>query len=105
MFDIGFWELCLVGVVALLVFGPERLPSVARNIGLWTGRFRHLMHNVKDDFDRELRLQELRQLEQSLKQSHPLQQLTQTENLNTPAQTSSTRAETTASTPSESQKV
>ena len=38
MFDIGFWELTIIGVVALLVIGPERLPRVARTAGLWLGR-------------------------------------------------------------------
>jgi sec-independent protein translocase protein TatB len=79
MFDVGFWELCLVGVVALLVFGPERLPGMARNVGLWIGRLRHLMNTAREDFDRELRLQELRELQQSLQrpENNPLQQVVQ----------------------------
>jgi sec-independent protein translocase protein TatB len=61
MFDVGFFELCLVALVALLVFGPEKLPEVARSAGLWVGRFRRFIVTVKQDVDRELRLQELQQ--------------------------------------------
>lgn len=61
MFDISFWELVVVGVVALLVIGPDRLPAVARTAGQWVGRARHLIGTVKADIDREIRAEELRQ--------------------------------------------
>lgn len=61
MFDIGFWELCLIAVVALLILGPERLPVAARTAGLWIGKARRLIGNVKTEIDRELQLDELRQ--------------------------------------------
>jgi sec-independent protein translocase protein TatB len=60
MFDIGFWEICLIAVIALLVFGPEKLPGAARTAGLWIGRARRLVTTVKQDIDRELHLQEMR---------------------------------------------
>ncbi len=60
MFDIGFWELCLIGVVALLILGPDRLPGVARTAGLWIGRARRFMSDVKADIDKELKSDELR---------------------------------------------
>ncbi len=60
MFDIGFWELAVIGVVALLVIGPDRLPALARTAGLWVGRARHFIGSVKTDIDRELRAEELR---------------------------------------------
>lgn len=60
MFDIGFWELFVIGIVALLVIGPERLPDVARKAGMWMGRARRLVQQVKDDIDRELAADELR---------------------------------------------
>jgi sec-independent protein translocase protein TatB len=60
MFDIGFWELFVIGIVALLVIGPERLPAVARKAGMWMGRARRLVQQVKDDIDRELAADELR---------------------------------------------
>lgn len=61
MFDVGFWELVLVGVVALLVFGPERLPRVAREAGLWVRKARSMVASVKSEIDHELQLQELQQ--------------------------------------------
>jgi len=61
MFDIGFWELCLITVVALLVFGPEKLPEMARSAGLWVGRARRFMSTVKQDVSRELHLEEIRE--------------------------------------------
>jgi sec-independent protein translocase protein TatB len=60
MFDIGFWELAVIGVVALLVIGPEKLPRVARTAGLWAGRARRFVVSVKADIDRELAADELK---------------------------------------------
>lgn len=62
MFDIGFWELALIGVIALLVVGPERLPAMARSAGLWVGRIRRYISHVKDDIEREIRAEELRDM-------------------------------------------
>ena len=62
MFDIGFWEMALVGVVALLVIGPERLPGVARVAGLWIGKGRRFMSSVKGEIDRELKADELKRI-------------------------------------------
>lgn len=60
MFDIGFWELAVIGVVALLVIGPERLPKVARTAGMWVGKGRRFVASVKSDIDRELAAEELK---------------------------------------------
>lgn len=62
MFDVGFWELAVIMVVALLVIGPERLPRVARTVGLWLGRARSAFNSVKSDIDRELRAEELKSM-------------------------------------------
>jgi len=62
MFDIGFWELALIGVIALLVVGPERLPALARNVGLWVGRMRRYVSHVKEDIEREIHAEEVRKL-------------------------------------------
>ena len=62
MFDIGFWELLVIGVVALLVIGPERLPKVARTAGLWVGRARRFVSTVKADIDREIAADELKKV-------------------------------------------
>ncbi len=60
MFDIGFTEIVMVFVVALVVVGPERLPGIARKAGLWVGKMRGLVASVKADIDRELATEELR---------------------------------------------
>jgi sec-independent protein translocase protein TatB len=60
MFDIGFWELAIIAVVALLVVGPERLPRVARTAGMWIGKMRGFVTSVKRDIDRELAADELK---------------------------------------------
>ena len=62
MFDVGFWELLLIGVVALLVVGPERLPGLARTVGVWVGKARRLVNSVKADIDREMRTEELKKI-------------------------------------------
>jgi len=60
MFDIGFWELILIAIVALIVIGPERLPRVARTAGLYMGRARRMVATVKADVQRELATEELK---------------------------------------------
>lgn len=66
MFDIGFSELLVIGVVALIVIGPERLPKVARTAGAWLGRLNRYVADVKQDIDREMQLQELRKIQQEM---------------------------------------
>ena len=73
MFDIGFWELVLIAVVALVVIGPERLPKVARIAGLWVGRARRTLASVKDEIDRELKAQELQEILNKQARSNPLE--------------------------------
>lgn len=65
MFDIGFFELCIIGVVALLVLGPERLPRAARTAGMWVGRAKRMVTQVKRDIDDELRQEELAELREA----------------------------------------
>lgn len=62
MFDIGFWEIFLIGIVGLLVIGPDRLPGVARSIGCWVGKAQRMVDSVKSDISRELESGELREL-------------------------------------------
>jgi sec-independent protein translocase protein TatB len=63
MFDIGFGELVLVAVVALLVIGPERLPGVARTAGMWIGRARRFISSVQADINAEIsKTEELKRL-------------------------------------------
>ena len=60
MFDIGFLELLICGVIALLVLGPERLPSAARAAGRWIGSARRMMSQFTSELDRELKADDLR---------------------------------------------
>ena len=61
MFDVGFSELLIIAVVALLVLGPERLPKAARFAGLWVRRARAQWYSVRAELERELASEELRQ--------------------------------------------
>ena len=60
MFEIGFLELVLLGVIALLVVGPSRLPGLVRTVGVWVGRAQRLVSQVRADIEREVRADELR---------------------------------------------
>ncbi len=62
MFDIGFWELSLIGIVALLVIGPERLPAVARTVGKYMGRANRFVSNIKNDISKELKDEDLKKI-------------------------------------------
>jgi sec-independent protein translocase protein TatB len=60
VFDIGFSELLLIGVVGLLVLGPERLPGAVRTASLWIGRLRRQFHEIKAEVEREIGADEIR---------------------------------------------
>jgi sec-independent protein translocase protein TatB len=66
VFDISFTELMLIGVVALVVIGPERLPKVARTVGHLLGRAQRYVNDVKGDIQREVELEELRKMKQEM---------------------------------------
>ncbi|MBN8462393.1 MAG: twin-arginine translocase subunit TatB [Dechloromonas sp.] len=69
MFDIGFSELMVIGVVALLVIGPEKLPRVARTLGHLLGRAQRYVNDVKSDINREIQLDELKKLQAEVTES------------------------------------
>lgn len=60
MFDVGFWELVLIGLLCLLVVGPKRLPRLARTAGVLAGRAKLMVEQVKAEVDRELDAESLR---------------------------------------------
>jgi sec-independent protein translocase protein TatB len=66
VFDIGFSEIVVIGVVALVVIGPERLPKTARTVGLLFGRLQRYVNDVKADISREMELDELRKLQRDM---------------------------------------
>lgn len=76
MLDIGFWELALIGLVALVVIGPERLPAVARTVGKWVGSMQRFVSSVKSDIDAEINKNEdLKQLveeQKELQETHEI---------------------------------
>jgi sec-independent protein translocase protein TatB len=69
MFDIGFSELLVIGVIALVVIGPEKLPRVARTLGHLAGRLQRYVSDVKADINREIELDELRKMRDSMQQA------------------------------------
>ncbi|MDE0955195.1 MAG: Sec-independent protein translocase protein TatB [Pseudomonadales bacterium] len=60
MFDIGFTELVLVGVIGLLILGPERMPIAVRTVGLWVGKIKRTVGGVQKEIQDELRIDEIR---------------------------------------------
>lgn len=86
MFDIGFWELVVIMIVALLVVGPERLPRLARTLGLWIGKAQGFVRTVKADIDRELATEELRRTLAKQAQIPELQELIDEVKTGKPAQ-------------------
>jgi sec-independent protein translocase protein TatB len=69
MFDIGFSELMVIGLVALIVIGPEKLPRMARTVGHLAGRLQRYVSDVKADINREIELDELRKMRDSMQQA------------------------------------
>ena len=59
-FDFGFWEIAIIGVITLIVVGPEKMPSLARKAGLYFGRFKKFLNKIKSDINEELKMDETR---------------------------------------------
>jgi len=68
MFDLGFSEMLVIALVALVVIGPERLPKVTRTIGTMLGRMQRYVNDVKAEVEREMRLEELKKLQTSVEE-------------------------------------
>lgn len=62
MFDVGFWEILLILILALVVIGPERLPGAARTAGLWVGKARRYIEGVKSDVEQEFDISEFKRI-------------------------------------------
>jgi len=76
MFDIGFWEIAIMGLVALLVVGPKRLPKLAYTAGKWMGKGRSMINAVKSEIDKEMKSEELKEaLEKQKKSLDPLEEV------------------------------
>lgn len=75
MLDVGFSELLVFGIIALLVLGPEKLPEAARFAAKWYSKFKRAISSVQNDIDRELRLSELReQMNQEMQRIQELEE-------------------------------
>ncbi len=74
MFDIGFWEVFVIGIIALFVVGPERLPDLARKAGMYYSRLSRFISGVKADIDREMGAGNLRELKEVQDQFRQAQQ-------------------------------
>jgi len=61
MFDVGFWEFALIGVITLIVVGPERLPGIAKTAGLYVGKFKQFVNNIQEDVKSELESDKLKE--------------------------------------------
>jgi len=61
VFDFGFWEITIIGIITLVVVGPERLPGLARKAGLYAGKFNRFISKIKDDINKELKTDELKE--------------------------------------------
>ncbi|MGH8335883.1 MAG: Sec-independent protein translocase protein TatB [Gammaproteobacteria bacterium] len=69
MLEGSFWELALVFVLALVVFGPERLPGLARTVGLWVGRARAVVRKLTEQIEQEVAAEEMRKAANSVRQA------------------------------------
>ena len=79
MFDVGFWELALIFVVALVVVGPERMPGMIRTAGQWLGRMQRVARELRAEFEREAHTQEFKALNREfLEEDRRLKELART---------------------------
>lgn len=69
MFDVAFSELIVIGVVGLIVIGPEKLPKVARTLGMLAGRMQRYVSDVKTDIERQMQYEDLQKIQQEISQS------------------------------------
>ena len=60
MFDFGFWEIAIIGIITLIVVGPEKMPAIARKTGLYFGKLNRFFNKVKSDINEELRMDEIK---------------------------------------------
>lgn len=93
MFDLSLAELAVIGAVALVVIGPDKLPGVARTAGVLLGRARRMVAGVKAEFDRELHHAELAQLRAEIEAEAPITDVNSA--TPSPVATETTRAEPT----------
>ena len=61
IFDFGFWEFAIIGIITLIVVGPDKMPALARKAGLYAGKFNKFVRKIKTDINQELKADELKE--------------------------------------------
>ncbi len=61
MFDVGFWEFALIGIITLIIVGPERMPAIARKVGTYAGKAKRFIANIQNDISDELEMDKLKE--------------------------------------------
>ncbi len=61
MFDFGFWEIAIIGIITLIVVGPEKMPALARKAGLYVGKFKKFVSKIQNDINNEIKSEELKE--------------------------------------------
>ena len=61
MFDFGFWEIAIIGIITLIVVGPEKMPALARKAGLYAGKFKKFVSKIQNDINNEIKSEELKE--------------------------------------------
>jgi len=77
MFDFGFWEIAIIGVITLVVVGPEKMPEIARKAGSYAGKASKFINKVKKEIDDELKADELNEIKDQLIITNENSELTQ----------------------------
>jgi len=60
VFDFGFWEIAIIGIITLIVVGPEKMPALARKAGLYVGKFKKFVSKIQNDINNEIKSEELK---------------------------------------------
>ena len=61
MFDFGFWEIAIIGIITLIVVGPEKMPALARKAGFYVGKFKKFVSKIQNDINNEIKSEELKE--------------------------------------------
>ena len=61
MFDFGLWEIAIIGIITLIVVGPEKMPALARKAGLYVGKFKKFVSKIQNDINNEIKSEELKE--------------------------------------------
>ncbi len=61
MFDVGFWEFALIGIITLIVVGPERMPAIAKTAGRYVGKAKRFVNKIQDDINNEIEVDDLKE--------------------------------------------